>query len=241
MKHILIPKSYKHETIPQTNVRFVEKSVDIVEKHIEKIHEGIGKSCTICEEALTISKMKRHLRSMHETPRNTCEACRHTQRKSHSNNQIIETKNDNIEGCPFCDPKFQTKDVLKDPVTNIHVKKQNFLCEDCQKAVKYRTGLLRHMKWHEYPKMLRFPPSNITVSAATPEDEIKNEANNGIEEKYEAEHGEDEKANKPTTNANESKANDDKAKDDAAANLRVEKTEPKSQNEPKAKYKLIPD
>jgi hypothetical protein len=118
---------------------------------------------------------------------------------------------------------FQTKDVLKDPVTSIHVKKQNFSCEDCQRAVKNRTGLLRHMKWHEYPKMLRFPPADITASAATPEDENKNEAKNGIEEKHEAEQGEEEKANEPTTNANESKANDDKAKDDAAANLRFEK------------------
>ena len=149
-KPLMEPKSCKHEANPSRECEVPGESVDNVDKHTEKIHEGIGKPCTICKETFTISKMKRHLRSMHETPRNTCEACRHTQRKSPPYNQIIKTKNDNIKDCPFCHPMFQTKDVLKDPVTSIHVKKQNFSCEDCQRAVKYRTGLLRHMKWHEY-------------------------------------------------------------------------------------------
>ena len=167
-------------------------------------------------------------------------------RKSHSNNKIRETKNDNIENCPFCDPKFQTKDVLKNHVTSTHVKKLNFSCENCERAVKYRRILLKHMKWHEDPKLLRFPPANTTASAATPEDENKNEAKNGDkennEEKNEAEHGEDEKANEPTANANESEANDEIAKDHEAANLKIEpKTEPKSPTESKARYKLIHD
>ena len=60
MEHMLNPKSYEHEANPQTNVKFVEKSVDNVRKHTEEMHEEFRKSCTICEEALTISSMNNH-------------------------------------------------------------------------------------------------------------------------------------------------------------------------------------
>ena len=122
-KPLMKPKSCEHEANPSRECEVRGESVDNVEKHTEKIHEEIGKPCTICQNTFTISKMKRHLRSMHETPRNTYKACQYMHRKSHSNNKIIETKNDNIENCPFCDPKFQTKDVLKNHVTSTHVKK----------------------------------------------------------------------------------------------------------------------
>ena len=59
MKHMLTPKSYEHEANPQTNVKFVEKSDVNVRKHTEEMHKKFRKSCTICEEALTISSMNK--------------------------------------------------------------------------------------------------------------------------------------------------------------------------------------
>ena len=61
------------------------------------MHEEISKSCTICEEAFTTSNMNKHIRSVHETPMNTCEPCQYKYTRGHSNTPVGETINYNFK------------------------------------------------------------------------------------------------------------------------------------------------
>ena len=68
------PKSYEHEANTSNEWEVCGKSVDNVRKHTKskEIHEEVSNPCTICEEAFTITNMKKHMRSVHETPMNIC-------------------------------------------------------------------------------------------------------------------------------------------------------------------------
>ena len=97
MKNMLTPKSYKHEAIPQTNVMFVGKSVANVRKHTDEMHNKFRKSCTICEEALTISSMDNHKRRVHGTQIHPCEACQCHYGWAHTNLHVGTTKTNNLK------------------------------------------------------------------------------------------------------------------------------------------------
>ena len=97
MEHMLNPKSYEHEANPQTNVKFVEKSVANDRKHTEEMHEEFRKSCTICEEAFTISSMNNHIWRVHETQINTCETCQYQYGRVHPNFPVGETKTESFK------------------------------------------------------------------------------------------------------------------------------------------------
>ena len=77
-------------------MKFVEKSVDNIRKHTEKMHEEISKSCTICEAAFTISNIENHMRGVHETPMDTCESCKYEYTIGHPNFPVGETKTESL-------------------------------------------------------------------------------------------------------------------------------------------------
>ena len=96
MQHMLTPKIYEHVANPQTNVKFVGKSVDNVRKYTDKMHNKFRKSCTICEEALTIS-MNNHIWRVHGTQIHPCEACQCHYSWAHTNFHVGMTKTDNLK------------------------------------------------------------------------------------------------------------------------------------------------
>ena len=97
LEHMLNPKSYEHEANPQTNVKFVEKSVANDKKHTEEMHEEFRKSCTICEETFTISSINNHKWRVHETQINTCETCQYQYGRVHPNFPVGETKTESFK------------------------------------------------------------------------------------------------------------------------------------------------
>ena len=118
MEHMLNPKSYEHEANPQTNVKFVEKSVDNVRKHTEEMHEEFKKSCTICKETFTISSMNNHIRRVHEAQINTCETCQYRYGRVHPNFPVGETKTESFKKKP-------KKKLVKDEKANKPAAKAN--------------------------------------------------------------------------------------------------------------------
>ena len=78
-------------------MKFVGKGVDNVRKHTDEMHNKFRKSCTTCEEALTISSMNNHTWRVHGTQIHPCEACQCHYGWAHTNFHVGVTKTENLK------------------------------------------------------------------------------------------------------------------------------------------------
>ena len=106
-------------------------------EHIEKEHKT---PCLYCDLRLFSEEIEVHLEEEHK---GTCQKCERRILNTEMQSHILNVHE--VEGCPECVARFETKSDLEDHVSSIHLTEQ---CEDCVSRFRTPQELLDHKISH---------------------------------------------------------------------------------------------
>ena len=118
-----------------------------LKRHVETVHERVRLSCDICESTFQrVDYLKSHMKSMHSKSR--CSFCGKTFMKEESlevhKNKAHQDFDQKLFKCHTCYIGFNSNGHLKTHVETIHNKIRKYKCDNCNKSFK-RT---HHLKYH---------------------------------------------------------------------------------------------